>query len=65
MTKNFAAIVLYAAMASADDRVWNYEELVAEYSEDFTANDSLTVQLFNKIEVRTEDDGQNWIVAKS
>ena len=57
MAKNLAAIALSAVMASADDRVWSYEQLIAEYSDDITDNDSITVQWYNKIEVRTEDDG--------
>lgn len=65
MIKTFAAIVLSTAMVSADDRVWTYEQLIAEYSWDITDSDSITLQYFNKIEARTEDDGTNWIFAKS
>ena len=47
MAKNLAAIALSAVMASADDRVWSYETLIAEYSENITDTDSLTVQWYN------------------
>ena len=48
MNGKFAAIVsLSAVMASADDRVWSYETLIAEYSENITDTDSLTVQWYN------------------
>jgi len=57
MAKNLAAIALSAVMASADDRIWSYEQLIAEYTEDISDNDSITVQWYNKIEARTEDDG--------
>ena len=48
MNGKFAAIVSMAAvMASADDRVWSYETLVAEHSENISETDSLTVQWYN------------------
>ena len=43
MIEKFAAIVLSTAMVSADDRVWTYEQLIAEYTWDITDSDSITL----------------------
>ena len=70
MLKLTSALVLCAAMATADDRVWSYEQIVFEApltgeEMDYMAQVTTTVQWINSIQVRTDDEGANWTIEKT